>query len=75
MIAERWRRVEQVLDPRTKILKIWTAWGAEQAEVSNTDRAFLIAMKWKRKLVSSLTEKKRIDDIKVTVRVINWGML
>jgi Ras association domain-containing protein 9/10 len=33
IIAERWRRVEQVLDPRTKILKIWTAWGAEQAEV------------------------------------------
>lgn len=34
VIAERWRRVEQVLDPRTKILKIWTAWGAEQAEVT-----------------------------------------
>lgn len=34
VIAERWRRVEQVLDPRTKVLKIWTAWGAEQPEVS-----------------------------------------
>lgn len=33
VITERWRRVEQVLDPRTKILKIWTAWGAEQSEV------------------------------------------
>lgn len=36
VIAERWRRVEQVLEPRTKILKIWTAWGAEQSEVSET---------------------------------------
>lgn len=36
VIAERWRRVEQVLDPRTKILKIWTAWGAEQTEVSKS---------------------------------------
>lgn len=36
VIAERWRRVEQVLDPRTKILKIWTAWGEEQAEVIET---------------------------------------
>lgn len=35
VIVERWRRVEQVLDPRTKILKIWTAWGAEQSEVSS----------------------------------------
>lgn len=34
VIVERWRRVEQVLDPRTKVLKIWTAWGAEQPEVS-----------------------------------------
>jgi Ras association domain-containing protein 9/10 len=36
VIAERWRRVEQVLEPRTKILKIWAAWGAEQSEVSET---------------------------------------
>lgn len=36
VITERWRRVEQVLDPRTKILKIWTAWGEEQAEVIET---------------------------------------
>lgn len=35
VIAERWRRVEQILDPRTKILKIWTAWGAEQSEVTS----------------------------------------
>lgn len=33
VITERWRRVEQVLDARTKILKIWAAWGAEQSEV------------------------------------------
>jgi Ras association domain-containing protein 9/10 len=36
VITERWRRVEQVLDPRTKILKIWSAWGEEQAEVIET---------------------------------------
>jgi hypothetical protein len=35
VITERWRRVEQVLEPRTKILKIWAAWGAEQSEVKN----------------------------------------
>lgn len=41
VIAERWRRVEQVLDPRTKIFKIWAAWGAEQSEVSYAyDRSF-----------------------------------
>ena len=34
VIIERWRRMEQSLDGRTKILKIWTAWGAEQSEVS-----------------------------------------
>lgn len=33
VIIERWRRMEQALDGRTKILKIWTAWGAEQSEV------------------------------------------
>lgn len=33
VITERWRRVEQALDGRTKILKIWMAWGAEQSEV------------------------------------------
>lgn len=32
-IAERWRRVEQALDCRTKILKIWKAWGVGQSEV------------------------------------------
>jgi hypothetical protein len=34
VIIERWRRMEQALDGRTKILKIWNAWGAEQTEVS-----------------------------------------
>lgn len=34
VIIERWRRMEQALDGRTKILKIWNAWGAEQSEVS-----------------------------------------
>lgn len=34
VIIERWRRMEQALDGRTKILKIWSAWGAEQSEVS-----------------------------------------
>ena len=33
VIRERWRRMEQALDGRTKILKIWTAWGTEQSEV------------------------------------------
>lgn len=33
VIIERWRRMEQTLDGRTKILKIWAAWGAEQSEV------------------------------------------
>lgn len=33
VITERWRRVEQILDGRTKILKIWSAWGEAQAEV------------------------------------------
>lgn len=33
VITERWRRVEQILDSRTKILSIWKAWGEEQSEV------------------------------------------
>lgn len=41
VIAERWRRVEQVLDPRTKILKIWTAWGEEQSEVGLNSMNYL----------------------------------
>ena len=44
VIAERWRRVEQVLDPRTKVLKIWAAWGAEQSEVTYKP-FFLIILK------------------------------
>lgn len=33
VITERWRRVEQVLNSSTKVLKIWIAWGATQSEV------------------------------------------
>lgn len=33
VITERWRRVEQVLNSSTKVLKIWIAWGATQPEV------------------------------------------
>ncbi|XP_037040987.1 uncharacterized protein LOC119077783 isoform X2 [Bradysia coprophila] len=33
VITERWRRVEQVLNGSTKVLKIWIAWGAAQSEV------------------------------------------
>lgn len=33
VITERWRRVEQVLNSSTKVLKIWIAWGAAQSEV------------------------------------------
>lgn len=35
VITERWRRVEQVLNSSTKVLKIWIAWGAAQSEVKN----------------------------------------
>lgn len=38
VIIERWRRMEQALDGRTKILKIWNAWGAEQTEVSEREK-------------------------------------
>lgn len=34
IITERWRRVEQALDNRTKVLKIWKAWGQTKSEVS-----------------------------------------
>lgn len=34
VITERWRRVEQMLDNKTKILKIWKAWGQTKSEVS-----------------------------------------
>lgn len=33
VITERWKRVEQVLDQRTRILKIWEAWGQTRPEV------------------------------------------
>ncbi|XP_053688890.1 ras association domain-containing protein 9 [Sabethes cyaneus] len=32
-ITERWRQVEQILDGKTKIWQIWSAWGKEQPEV------------------------------------------
>lgn len=35
VITERWRRVEQSLDNKTKILKIWKAWGQTKSEVSH----------------------------------------
>ena len=35
-IYERWRDVERPLQARTKILKIWRAWGAEQCNVQLT---------------------------------------
>lgn len=34
VITERWRRVEQILESKTKILKIWRAWGETKSEVS-----------------------------------------
>lgn len=33
VITERWKRVEQILDGKTKIWKIWTEWGVNQSEV------------------------------------------
>lgn len=35
VITERWRRVEQSLDNKTKILKIWKAWGQTKSEVKS----------------------------------------
>lgn len=34
VITERWKKVEQVLEGRTQILKIWNAWGKAQPEVN-----------------------------------------
>ena len=34
-ITERWRQVEQILDSKTKIWQIWSAWGKAQPEVMN----------------------------------------
>lgn len=34
VITERWRRVEQMLDNRTKVMKIWKAWGQTRPEVT-----------------------------------------
>lgn len=34
VITERWRQMEQVLEAKTKVWKIWKAWGDAQCEVS-----------------------------------------
>lgn len=34
VITERWRQMEQILEPKTKVWKIWKAWGEAQCEVS-----------------------------------------
>lgn len=34
VIIERWKKMEQILEPNTKIWKIWNAWGVGQSEVS-----------------------------------------
>lgn len=33
VITERWKRVEQILENKTKILQIWNAWGVNKSEV------------------------------------------
>ncbi|XP_067000493.2 ras association domain-containing protein 10 [Anabrus simplex] len=38
VIMERWRRVERPLDSRSRILKVWNAWGDAQGEVRLTLR-------------------------------------
>jgi Ras association domain-containing protein 9/10 len=37
-IVERWRKVERPLDGRSRILKVWSTWGDEQAAVRLTLR-------------------------------------
>lgn len=34
VITERWRRVEQVLETKTRVWKIWNEWGETKSEVS-----------------------------------------
>lgn len=36
VITERWRQMEQILEPKTKVWKIWKAWGEAQCEVRAT---------------------------------------
>lgn len=36
VIVERWRKVERPLDSKSKILKVWKAWGEEQSNVKLT---------------------------------------
>ncbi|KAF5302864.1 hypothetical protein FQA39_LY02044 [Lamprigera yunnana] len=45
-ITERWRGVEQPLDPQAAILDIWNAWGTAQPEVSYIIIAFNCAIKF-----------------------------
>lgn len=33
VITERWRQMEQILEPKTNVWKIWRAWGEAQNEV------------------------------------------
>lgn len=33
VIIEKWKKMEQILEPNTKIFKIWNAWGVGQSEV------------------------------------------
>lgn len=39
VITERWRQMEQILESKTKVWKIWKAWGEAQCEV----RAFTLS--------------------------------
>lgn len=36
VITERWRQMEQILEPDTKVWKIWKSWGRAQCEVRVT---------------------------------------
>lgn len=41
VITERWRQMEQILEPKTKVWKIWKAWGEAQCEVrDDTEKQF-----------------------------------
>lgn len=57
VITERWRRVEQSLDNKTKILKIWKAWGQTKSEVSHTNVSCLF-LGFKRRCSKSLDRKR-----------------
>lgn len=40
VITERWKKIEKILVPEAKILKIWRAWGTAQREVSQVTALF-----------------------------------